>query len=46
MKNGLSDLQIQQILSIMQGKWTTQSTHPKANAAASGLLQTLLRLHR
>jgi hypothetical protein len=44
--NGLSDLQIQQILSIMQGKRTTQSTNPKANAAASGLLQTLLRLHR
>ncbi|RVW15472.1 Retrovirus-related Pol polyprotein from transposon RE1 [Vitis vinifera] len=46
MKNGLSDLQIQQILSIMQGKGTTQSTNPKANAAASGLLQTLLHLHR
>ncbi|XP_020270654.1 LOW QUALITY PROTEIN: uncharacterized protein LOC109845793 [Asparagus officinalis] len=44
--NGLSDLQIQQILSIMQGKGTTQSTNPKANAVASGLLQTLLRLHR
>ncbi|RVX11871.1 Retrovirus-related Pol polyprotein from transposon TNT 1-94 [Vitis vinifera] len=44
--NGLSDLQIQQILSIMQGKGTTQSTNPKANAAASGLLQTLLHLHR
>ena len=44
--NGLSDLQIQQILSIMQGKGTTQSTNPKANAAASGLLQRLLRLHR
>ncbi|KAL6315910.1 hypothetical protein AAG906_013257 [Vitis piasezkii] len=37
MTNGLSDLQIQQILSIMQGKGTTQSTNPKANAAASGL---------
>ena len=46
MTNGLSDLQIQQILSIMQGKGTTQSTNPKANAAASGLLQTLLHLHR
>ncbi|RVW27296.1 Retrovirus-related Pol polyprotein from transposon TNT 1-94 [Vitis vinifera] len=46
MTNGLSDLQIQQILSIMQGKETTQSTNPKANAAASGLLQTLLHLHR
>ncbi|KAH9786417.1 retrovirus-related pol polyprotein from transposon RE2 [Citrus sinensis] len=44
--NGLSDLQIQQILSIIQGKGTTQSTNPKANAATSGLLQTLLRLHR
>ncbi|RVW64439.1 hypothetical protein CK203_061718 [Vitis vinifera] len=28
------------------GKGTTQSTNPKANAAASGLLQTLLHLHR
>ncbi|RVW29060.1 Retrovirus-related Pol polyprotein from transposon RE2 [Vitis vinifera] len=46
MTNGLSDLQIQQILSIMQGKGTTQSTNPKANAATSGLLQTLLHLHR
>ncbi|RVW67415.1 Retrovirus-related Pol polyprotein from transposon TNT 1-94 [Vitis vinifera] len=46
MTNGLSDLQIQQILSIMQGKGTTQSTNPKANVAASGLLQTLLHLHR
>ncbi|KAL6320644.1 hypothetical protein AAG906_008644 [Vitis piasezkii] len=46
MTNGLSDLQIQQILSIMQGKGTTQSTNPKANAVASGLLQTLLHLHR
>ena len=46
MTNGLSDLQIQQILSIMHGKRTTQSTNPKANAAASGLLQILLRLHR
>jgi hypothetical protein len=44
--NGLSDLQIQQILSIMQGIGTTQTTNPKANAAASGLLQTLLRLHQ
>ncbi|RVW92060.1 Retrovirus-related Pol polyprotein from transposon TNT 1-94 [Vitis vinifera] len=46
MTNGFSDLQIQQILSIMQGKGTTQSTNPKANATASGLLQTLLHLHR
>ncbi|WJZ84553.1 hypothetical protein VitviT2T_004153 [Vitis vinifera] len=30
----------------MQGKGTTQSTNPKANAVASGLLQTLLHLHR
>ncbi|RVW96822.1 putative mitochondrial protein [Vitis vinifera] len=37
MTNGLSDLQIQQILSIMQGKGTTQSTNPKANAAASAV---------
>ena len=46
MTNGLSDLQIQQILSIMQGKGTTQSANPKANAASSCLLQTLLRLHQ
>lgn len=46
--NGLSDLQLQQILSIIQGKGTTQSANPKANAAAasSGLLQALLRLHQ
>ncbi|KAJ0014255.1 hypothetical protein Pint_21379 [Pistacia integerrima] len=44
--NGLFDLQIQQILSIMQGKGTTHSANPKANAASSGLLQKLLRLHQ
>ncbi|KAA8531550.1 hypothetical protein F0562_006259 [Nyssa sinensis] len=33
--NGLSDLQIQQILSIMQGTGTTQSTNPKANDAGA-----------
>ncbi|KAJ0084746.1 hypothetical protein Patl1_29409 [Pistacia atlantica] len=44
--NGLSDLQIQQILSIMQGKGTTQYANPKANVASSGLLQKLLRLHQ
>ena len=45
--NGLSDLQILQILSIMQGKGTTQSTNSKADAVgtSSGLLQTLLHLH-
>ncbi|RVW94727.1 Retrovirus-related Pol polyprotein from transposon RE1 [Vitis vinifera] len=37
MTNGLSDLQIQQILSMMQGKGTTQSTNPKANVAASAV---------
>ncbi|RVW31814.1 Retrovirus-related Pol polyprotein from transposon TNT 1-94 [Vitis vinifera] len=31
---------------VKNGKGTTQSTNPKANAAASGLLQTLLHLHR
>ena len=30
----------------MQGKGTTQSTNPKANAASSSLLQTLLYLHQ
>ena len=46
--NGLSDLQIQQILSIMQGKGTTQSANSKADVVgtSSGLLQTLLRLHQ
>lgn len=44
--NGLSDLQIQQILSIMQGKGTTQTTNPKANATSSDLLQILLRFRR
>jgi hypothetical protein len=33
--NGLSDLQLQQILSIIQGKGTPQSANPKANAAAA-----------
>ena len=33
--NGLSDLQIQQILSIIQGKGTTQSTNPKVNVAGA-----------
>ncbi|RVW59310.1 hypothetical protein CK203_101678 [Vitis vinifera] len=47
-ENGLSDLQIQQILSIMQGKGTTQSANSKADAVgtSSGLLQTLLRLYQ
>ena len=47
-KNGFSDLQIQQILSIMQGKGTTQFANFKANVVdtSSGLLQTLLRLHQ
>ena len=46
--NGLSDLQIQQILSIMQGKGTTQSANSKADVVgtSSGLLQTLLRLYQ
>ena len=46
--NGLSDLQILQILSIMQGKGTTQSANSKADVVgtSSGLLQTLLRLHQ
>jgi hypothetical protein len=46
--NGLSDLQLQQILSIIQGKGTTRSANPKANvvATSSGLLQALLRLHQ
>lgn len=48
MTNGLSDLQLQQILSIIQGKGTTQSANPKANvvATSSSLLQALLRLHQ
>lgn len=33
--NGLSDLQIQQILSIMNGKGISQFTNPKANAASA-----------
>jgi hypothetical protein len=33
--NGLSDLQLQQILSIIQGKGTPQSANPKANVAAA-----------
>ncbi|RVW56893.1 Retrovirus-related Pol polyprotein from transposon RE1 [Vitis vinifera] len=46
--NGLSDLQILQILSIMQGKGTTQSANSKADVVgtSSGLLQTLLRLYQ
>ena len=46
--NGLFDLQIQQILSIMQGKGTTQSANSKVDVVgtSSGLLQTLLRLHQ
>lgn len=33
--NGLSDLQIQQILSIVHGQKTSQSANPKANAASA-----------
>ena len=33
--HGLFDLQLQQILSIIQGKGTAQPTNPKANAATS-----------
>jgi hypothetical protein len=46
--HGLSDLQLQQILSIIQGKGAAQPTNPKANAAAASsvLLQALLRLHQ
>ena len=40
--NGLSDLQIQQILSIMQDKGTTQYTNSKVDVVgtSSSLLQT------
>ena len=46
--HGLFDLQLQQILSIIQGKGTAQPANPKANAAtaSSSLLQALLRLHQ
>ena len=46
--HGLFDLQLQQILSLIQGKGTTQLANPKANAAtaSSGLSQALLRLHQ
>ncbi|VVA20393.1 PREDICTED: Retrovirus-related Pol poly from transposon [Prunus dulcis] len=46
--NGLSDLQFQQILSIMNNKWANQSSNPKANAAgtSSSLSQAPLGLHR
>ena len=46
--HGLSNLQLQQILSIIQGKGTTQPANPKANAttASSNLSQALLRLHQ
>jgi hypothetical protein len=46
--NGLSDIQFQQILSIMNNKGTNQSSNPKANATgtSSGLSQTSLRLNR
>ena len=48
MTHGLSDLQLQQILSIIQGKGTAQLANPKANAAtaSSGLSQALLCLHQ
>jgi hypothetical protein len=45
--NGFSDLQFQQILSIMNNKGTNQTFNPQANAVvtSSGLLQAPLRLH-
>ncbi|XP_008229790.1 PREDICTED: uncharacterized protein LOC103329135 [Prunus mume] len=46
--NGLSDLQYQQILSIMNNKGGNQSSNPKANVAgtSSSLSQAPLHLHR
>ncbi|KAH7692774.1 RNA-directed DNA polymerase protein [Dioscorea alata] len=46
--NGLPDVQMQQILSILQVKRTTSSIDSQANVAdaSSGLLQKLLRLHQ
>ena len=45
--HGLSDMQFQQILSIMHNKGTSHIANPKANAAGTpGLSQTPLRLHR
>jgi hypothetical protein len=45
--NGFSDLQFQQILSIMNNKGINQTFNPQANAVvtSSGLLQAPLRLH-
>ncbi|CAL2276916.1 unnamed protein product [Prunus armeniaca] len=47
-KQFLSDLQFQQILSIMNNKGANQSSNPKANAAgtSSSLSQAPLRLRR
>jgi hypothetical protein len=44
--NGFSDLQFQQILSIMKKNGTYQSSQPQANAAVTspGLLQASFRL--
>jgi hypothetical protein len=46
--NGFSDLQFQQILSIINKNGTYQSSQPQANAAvtSSGLLQASFRLPR
>ena len=46
--NGFSDLQFQQILSIMKKNGTYQSSQPQANAAVTspGLLQASFRLPR